>query len=70
MNTEASTRRVRWGYEPETPRCCTCRNYRKAHMPAPNKIEPPRCVPGRFNVMPNGCCDKWIDRSSGERLAS
>lgn len=68
MTASAEERRKRWGYEPNTPRCCTCRHYRKARMPAPDKLDPPRCVPGRFDVEPNGLCDHWIDKRTGERL--
>lgn len=65
----AEQRRIRWGYEDDTPQCCMCRNYRPARMPAPDKIEAPFCVAGKFHVKPNGSCEKWVDKKTGERLA-
>lgn len=67
--SNADKRRFAWGYEADTPQCCMCRNYRRARMPEPDKIEPPWCVTGKFEVKPNGCCDRWVDKRSGERLS-
>lgn len=68
MSKAVEQRRVRWGYEPNTPQCCNCIGYRKAKMPSPTEIVPPMCGPGGFAVQANGCCDKWKSRR-GERLA-
>lgn len=65
----AEKRRVAWGYEADTPQCCNCAKYRKARMVPPNKIDPPFCAGGKFHVQANGCCDRWVSKKTGERLA-
>lgn len=66
--TEAEDRRRRWNYEPDTPMCCNCKNYRKARIVGkPPRAEAPFCSGGRFHVQANGCCDKWKSRN-GETL--
>ena len=66
---KAEARRVRWGYEDNTPRCRNCRNYRPARMPEGGGIQAAFCVAGKFNVQPQGSCDRWVDTKTGERLA-
>lgn len=72
MSTAEDGRRAKWGYESSTPICATCSGYRKAavtpHAKGPT-LEPPLCVPGRSHVTPGGCCNKWRDKKTGERLA-
>ena len=69
MSKATEQRRIRWGYETDTPRCSGCRSYRKARMPAPDKLDPPYCVAGKWVVEPTACCDHFVDRKTGERLA-
>lgn len=68
MNAATEARRVRWGYEPDTPQCCTCVKYRKARA-TEDRLDPPFCTGGKFPVQANGCCDRWVDKKTGERLA-
>lgn len=68
MSTADNERRVRWGYEDDTPICATCRNYRKARV-TPKRLDPAFCAAGKFTVKPGGSCDRWKDRKTGQGLA-
>lgn len=69
----AEKRRVAWAYAPNTPMCCNCVGYRKAKFDHNAEGSPTlhaaKCIKGRFEVVANGCCNKWSSRD-GERLES
>lgn len=65
MSTEQ--RRVAVGYAVDTPQCCMCRKYRRARIER-GELQPAWCIGHKFTVVPNACCDKFVDRKTGERL--
>lgn len=63
--------KLQWGYEDRTPRCSNCAGWRKPSMdPVASTVTPATCSKGGFVVRADGCCDKWSDKRSGERLQS
>lgn len=57
--------RKRVGYETNTPRCETCREYRKPYVylttHSITKRAEPFCKRHDFTVRPLACCDEWTD---------
>lgn len=58
----AKAKRRKAGYEPDVPRCQTCRHFRKAHLELHDSLPHWKhhwCKRGEFIVQPMGCCDHW-----------
>lgn len=72
MSSKAQRLRAAWDYDDDTPRCATCSGYRKPalreHMPRQQAIAAATCGKGGFPIKATGCCDKWTERNTGERL--
>jgi hypothetical protein len=58
------------GYDPDTPRCSTCRGYRAPVLLSKGRgagLSDPWCGVHAVPIRPVGCCDSWIGRD-GETL--
>ena len=57
--------RKRVGYETNTPKCETCKAFRKPYIylttDSHTKRSQPLCSRHHFTVAPNACCDDWED---------
>lgn len=66
--------RKAWGYEADTPTCRTCVNYEPQKILLRNSLpvakSPAVCKPAGFTVKPNGCCNRWTDKSGATLVAA
>ncbi|MCK4121348.1 hypothetical protein HFK83_03045 [Ralstonia pseudosolanacearum] len=70
----SSKRRAEMGFERSVPRCETCRAFKKPQVYlTKNSITgatEPFCQVGKFSVKRTDCCDRWVHKSTGERIAA
>lgn len=67
-------RREQMGFERSVPRCETCKAFKepKVYMTS-NSITgstAPFCKIGKFSVNRTDCCDMWVHKSTGQRIAA
>lgn len=58
-------------YEAQAPRCANCEHFVRAApaVPAKNKpYHPPACWVNQFSPSPDGLCDRWQDKKTGDVL--
>lgn len=70
----SSKRRTEMGFEQSVPRCETCRAFKKPKVYlTTNSITgatAPFCKIGKFHVQRTDCCDRWIHKRTGARIAT
>lgn len=79
-NKKAQRAKAAQGYEQYPPRCSGCKHFapeQKAsaaivvsgvQLAPPLQYLPAHCKIGGFAVNPNGICDLWVHKTTGEAL--